>query len=204
MLDRFFKPYVLCFSLCLLPLLTIVIDIIFDNLGADPIQALHIRLGDWSLRLLWLTLFITPLQALTQWQGMTHYRKLFGLYTFFYASLHVIVYVCLDQGLIWSAIATDIIESPYIWLGVLAYLLIIALAMTTPKSMVKQLGKNWKKLHRTLYIASVAVIIHYYWQLKGVMVEPLFYLILLILLLGFRLVIWLKKRSNKQHLKVLS
>ncbi len=195
MLLRFLKLYPLYFSLCLLPLVGIVIDMIFDNLGADPVQALHIRLGDWSLRLLWLTLFITPLQKITQWRGMAQYRKLLGLYTFFYASLHVIVYLWLDQGLAWAAITTDIIESSYIWFGVTAYLIILALAVTTPKAMVKLLGKNWKKLHRYIYIASGAVIIHYYWQLKGNMAEPLFYLIILSLLLLFRLAVWFKNRQ---------
>ena len=195
MLTRFLKPYSLCFSICLLPLLGIVIDMIFDNLGPDPIQALHIRLGDWSLRLLWLTLFITPLQTFTQWRGMAQYRKLLGLYTFFYASLHVIVYVWIDQGLVWGTIFTDVIESSYIWFGFLAYLIVLALALTTPMRMVRLLGRNWKKLHRTIYIASIAVIIHYYWQLKGNLAEPLFYLIILALLLGFRLAVWFKNRK---------
>ena len=195
MLDRFLKPYIVCFSVCLLPLLGIVIDMIFDNLGPDPIQALHIRLGDWSLRLLWLTLCVTPIQKMTQWRGMAQYRKLLGLYTFFYASLHVIVYLWLDQGLAWGAIATDIIESSYIWFGVSAFVIVLALAITTPKVMVKRLGRNWKKLHRNIYIASIAVIIHYYWQLKGNMAEPLFYLLILVLLLGFRLAVWFKNRK---------
>ena len=195
MLERFLKPYSVCFSLCLLPFLGIVIDMVFDNLGVDPIQALHIRLGDWSLRFLWITLCVTPIQKITQLRGMTQYRKLLGLYTFFYASLHVIVYLWLDQGLAWGTITTDIIESSYIWFGVIAFLIILALAVTTPKAMVKLLGKNWKKLHRYIYIASGAVIIHYYWQLKGNMAEPLFYLITLSILLLFRLAVWFKNRQ---------
>ncbi len=195
MFSRFITPYYLCFSLCLLPLLSIGMALVTDNLGADPIQTLHIRLGDWSLRLLWLTLCVTPLQTFTKWRGMAQYRKLLGLYTFFYASLHVIVYVWIDQGLAWGAIAIDIIQSAYIWFGVLAYVLIFAMAITTPKFMVKQLGKNWKKLHRSIYIASVAVIIHYYWQLKGNMAEPFFYLIILSLLLLFRVAVWFKNRK---------
>ena len=117
------------------------------------------------------------------------------MYTFFYASLHVIVYLWLDQGLAWGAIATDIIESSYIWFGVSAFVIVLALAITTPKVMVKRLGRNWKKLHRNIYIASIAVIIHYYWQLKGNMAEPLFYLLILVLLLGFRLAVWFKNRK---------
>jgi len=195
MVFRNIKPYTLCFSICLLPLFGIIIDMLFDNLGVDPILALHTRLGDWSLRLLWLTLCITPLQTMTQWRGMSQYRKMLGLYAFFYASLHVIVYLWLDQGLVWATIFTDIFESSYIWFGVIAFLIVFALAITTPKIAVKQLGKNWKKLHRYIYIASIAVIIHYYWQLKGNMAEPLFYLLILILLLTFRLAVWFKNRK---------
>ena len=180
---------------CFLPLLGISFDIATDNLGADPIQALHIRLGDWSLRFLWLTLAITPLQTLTKWRKMADYRQMLGLVTFFYASLHVIVYVLVDHGLDWHLIAVDIIESPYIWLGVLAYIIIFSLAITSPKFAKKRLGKNWKKLHRLIYIAAIAVIIHYYWQLKGNMAEPLFYLVIIFLLLGFRVLVWLKNRQ---------
>lgn len=195
MVLRNIKPYTLCFSICLLPLLGIIVDMLFGNLGVDPILSLHIRLGDWSLRLLWLTLCITPLQTVTQWRGMSQYRKMLGLYTFFYASLHVLVYLWMDQGLVWSAITRDIIESSYIWFGLIAFLLIFLLAITTPLIMVKKLGKNWKKLHRYIYIASIAVIIHYYWQLKGNMAEPLFYLLILTLLLAFRLAVWFKNRK---------
>jgi len=180
---------------CFLPLLGISFDIATDNLGADPIQALHIRLGDWSLRFLWLTLAITPLQTLTKWRKMADYRQMLGLVTFFYASLHVIVYVLVDHGLDWHLIAVDIIESPYIWLGVLAYIIIFSLAITSPKFAKKRLGKNWKTLHRLIYIAAIAVIIHYYWQLKGNMAEPLFYLILVTILLSFRIAVWVKNRQ---------
>ena len=180
---------------CFLPLVDISIDIATDNLGAEPIQALHIRLGDWSLRFLWLTLAITPLQTLTKWRGMADYRQMLGLIAFFYATLHVLVYLTVDQGLEWHLIIIDIFESPYIWLGVLAYIIVFCLAITSPKFTKKYLGKNWKKLHRLIYIAAIAVIIHYYWQLKGNMAEPLFYLILVTLLLCFRIAVLVKNRQ---------
>ncbi|MEI8208736.1 MAG: sulfoxide reductase heme-binding subunit YedZ [Methylococcales bacterium] len=180
---------------CFLPLVGISLDIASNNLGVDPIQALHIRLGDWSLRFLWLTLTITPLQTITKWRKMADYRQMLGLVAFFYASLHVIVYILVDHGLDWHLIAVDIIESPYIWLGVLAYLIIFALAISSPKFGKKYLGKNWKKLHRLIYLAAIAVIIHYYWQLKGNLAEPLFYLILILLLFGFRIAVWIKNRQ---------
>jgi sulfoxide reductase heme-binding subunit YedZ len=179
----------------LLPLLWLLVDITFENLGSNPIQALHIRLGDWSLRFLWLTLAITPIQTITKWRGMAVYRQMLGLYAFFYVSLHLLVYLFVDHFLQWHIIGIDIIESPYIWFGLLAYSIVFLLALTSPKWAKKRMGKTWKKLHRYIYIAAVAAIIHYYWQLKGNLAEPLFYLILVILLLGFRIAVWLKNRQ---------
>lgn len=180
---------------CLIPLLWLFIDIAFDNLGSNPIQALHIRLGDWSLRFLCITLAITPIQTITKWRGMADYRQLFGLYAFFYATLHVLAYLLVDHALVWRMIGIDIIESPYIWFGVLAYIIVYLLALTSPKWAKKRLGKNWKKLHRFIYLAAVTAIIHYFWQLKGNLAEPLFYSIIVFLLLGFRVLVWAKNRK---------
>ena len=187
--------YFLTFTACLLPLLWLLVDIAFDNLGPNPIQTLHISLGDWSLRFLWLTLAITPIQTITSWRGMTEYRQLLGMYAFFYATLHVLVYLLLDHALVWPQIGIDIVESQYIWFGVLAYIIIFSLALTSPKWAKKRMGKNWKKLHRYIYLAAGAAIIHYYWQLKGNMAEPLFYLVIIFLLLGFRVLVWVKNRQ---------
>lgn len=180
---------------CLIPLACLLIDIAFERLGSNPIQELHIRLGDWTLRLLWLTLLITPLQTITQWRGMAIYRQVFGLYSFFYASLHVLVYVTLDHDLEWHLMFIDIVQSPYVWFGVIAYSIILALGLTSSKYAKKRLGKNWKRLHRFIYFAAIAAMIHYFWQLKGNLAEPLFYLVTIILLLGFRVLVWLKKRQ---------
>lgn len=192
---RFNNLYSLTLAVCLIPLLWLLIDTAFDNLGPNPIQALHIRLGDWSLRFLWLTLAITPIQTVTKWRGMAEYRQLFGLYSFFYATLHLLAYLLVDHALVWSIIGIDIIESQYIWFGVLAYSIILSLALTSPKWAKKRMGKNWKKLHRYIYLAAGAAIIHYYWQLKGNLAEPLFYLVIISLLLGFRVLVWVKNRQ---------
>ncbi|MGZ5075615.1 MAG: sulfite oxidase heme-binding subunit YedZ [Methylobacter sp.] len=180
---------------CLIPLLWLCIDIAFDNLGANPTQALHIRLGDWSLRFLCLTLAITPIQTMTKWRGMADYRQLFGLCAFFYASLHLLAYLLMDHALMWRMIGIDVIESPYIWFGVVAYIIVLLLALTSPKWAKKLMGKNWKKLHRLIYIAVIAAVIHYFWQLKGNLAEPLFYSIMVFLLLGFRALVWVKNRQ---------
>jgi sulfoxide reductase heme-binding subunit YedZ len=183
-----------CIAGCLIPLLWLCVDVVFDNLGSNPIEALHIRLGDWALRFLCVTLAITPLQIITQWRGMADYRQLFGLCAFFYATLHLLAYLVVDHALAWHMIAVDIIQSPYIWFGVLAYIIILLLALTSGKWAKKRMGKNWKRLHRFIYLAAVAAIFHYFWQLKGNLAEPLLYSILMFLLLGFRVLVWLKNR----------
>jgi sulfoxide reductase heme-binding subunit YedZ len=172
---------------CLIPLLWLLFDIAYNQLGANPIQALHIRLGDWALRFLCLTLAITPIQTLFKLRGLSYYRQLFGLYTFFYATLHVLSYLIVDHYFEWRVIGIDIIESTYIWFGVLAYIILFLLAITSFKWSKIQLGKYWKKLHRFIYLAAGAAILHYFWQLKSNLVEPIFYLLIIALLLGFRL-----------------
>jgi sulfoxide reductase heme-binding subunit YedZ len=195
MFARIDKLWLTTLLVCLIPLLWLFFDIAFDRLGSNPIQALHIRLGDWALRFLWLTLAITPIQTVTKWRGMTAYRQLFGLYTFFYATLHLLGYLLVDNMLQWRMIGVDIIESSYIWFGIVAYIIILSLALTSSKWSKKLLGKNWKKLHRYIYYAAGAAMLHYFWQLKGNLVEPLFYLIIIALLLGFRVLVWLTSRQ---------
>lgn len=181
-----------------IPLLWLIIDIVFDNLGANPIQAIHIRLGDWTLRFLCITLAVTPLQTMTNWRGLTNYRQWFGLCTFFYASLHLLAYLLMDQYLQWRMIAVDIMQSVYLWFGIFAYIVIFLLAITTPKFAKKMLAKNWKHLHRVIYAGSIAAILHYFWQLKGNLAQPVFYLILILFLLSFRVLAWLKDRAWKR------
>jgi methionine sulfoxide reductase heme-binding subunit len=178
-----------------LPLGKILINAATDTLGYNSIQALHFELGTWALRFLCITLLITPIQLIMKWQGMTPYRQLFGLLTFFYASLHVLAYLWVDHALQWSNIAVDIWESSYLWFGLVAYLIIFLLGITTPVSMKKLLGKKWKKLHRYIYVAAIAALLHYFWQLKGNLAEPLFYSLIVSLELIFRILNWIKNRK---------
>ena len=194
LIEKFLELRNLCITASLMPLFWIFVDIVFDNLGANPIQALHIRLGDWSLRFLCITLAITPIQKIARWPRMATYRQLFGLFTFFYASLHLLTYLTIDHALVWPIILIDIFESTYIWFGVMAYIVIFLLAITSPNSAKKKMGKSWKKLHRLIYPASLAVIIHYFWQLKGNLLQPVFYATLVFLLLAFRIANWYKDR----------
>ena len=171
----------------LIPLVWLLLDLLFNQLGGNPIEALHIRLGDWALRFLCITLAITPIQQITQWRGLSDFRQLFGLYSFFYATLHVLVYVTVDHAFDWDLLIKDILESAYIWFGVLAYIIIFLLGISSPKAAKKFLGKNWKKLHRFIYLGAAAAMVHYFWQLKSNLIEPIFYLIVLGLLLSFRI-----------------
>lgn len=188
MISRIDKFWYTTLAVSLIPLIWLLFDIASDQLGSNPIQALHIRLGDWALRFLCITLAITPIQTITKWRGMANYRQLFGLYTFFYASLHVLAYLLVDHTLQWQIIGIDIIQSSYIWFGLLAYFILFALAITSPKQVKKLIGRNWKKLHRFIYLAAGFAILHYFWQLKSNLAEPLFYLIIIALLLSFRIV----------------
>lgn len=192
---RINNPWIVISIGSLLPLFWLLLDILTDNLGSNPIQAIHIRLGDWSLRFLCLTLAITPIQTMTKWRGMAEYRQMLGLYAFFYATLHVFGYLFVDHASDWRVIWIDIIQSSYIWFGLIAYVIVLSLAITSPKAAKKRLGKNWKKLHRLIYYAAGAAIIHYFWQLKGNLFQPLFYLTIIAFLLGFRLLVWLKNRQ---------
>ena len=149
------NPWRLANISCWLPFVLIVLDIIFNNLGANPIQTLHIRLGDWSLRFLWITLAITPIQTISGWRGMADYRQLFGLCSFAYASLHLLVYLWVDHAWVWYMIWDDISESAYIWFGVACYLILLVLAISSPNYGKRKLGKNWKKVHRFIYPASI-------------------------------------------------
>ena len=128
------------------------------------------------------------------WRGMAEYRKLFGLYSFFYATLHILTYIIVDNNFMWGMIWTDILESPYIWFGVIAYIIVFLLGITTPNSIKKMLGKNWKKLHRFIYLAGIVGVIHYFWQLKGNLAEPLLYTLILFFLLGFRALVEFTRR----------
>ena len=182
-------------GLCLLPLLWIFLDIALDNLGSNAIQALHIRLGDWALRFLCITLAVTPVQRITRWSGMAKYRQLFGLCSFFYATLHILAYMIVDHAGVWSVMFTDVIESPFIWFGLFAYSVLFLLAVTSHNEAKRKMGKNWKKLHRWIYPAAIAAVYHYFWQLKGNLAEPFFYAVIIFILLAFRILFCLKERK---------
>ena len=160
------KPLV--FVLCLLPLAWLVFGAINDQLGANPAEALIRSLGDWTLRFLCLTLAVTPLRVRTRTPQMARYRRMLGLFTFFYACLHLLCYAWFDMGLDWGDIVADIPKRPFILVGFTTWLVLLVLAATSPKFVLKALGgKRWQWLHRAVYATVPLALLHFFWMRAG-------------------------------------
>jgi len=183
--SRVLKPTV--FILLLLPVLSLVWGVSQDTLGANPVEAVIRGLGDWGLRILLLTLLVSPLRRLLNMPRLLRFRRMLGLFAFFYVSLHLLGYLWLEQSLDWQEIWLDIVERPFITVGMLAFVLLIPLTLTSTKGMIRRLGKNWKRLHRLVYPISILAIVHFFWMVKLDITEPVIYAFLLFLLLTERL-----------------
>ena len=180
-----FKP--LAFAACLLPLALLAWDTWNGALGADPVAQLEHRSGDWALRLLLATLAITPLRRLTGWNKAIRFRRMLGLFAFFYVSVHLTIYLVIDLGGFWSQLLTEIAKRPYITVGFTAWLLLIPLALTSTNAMMRRLGRNWQRLHKLVYLIAVLGVLHFLWLVKADHREPAIYLGVLIVLLLLRL-----------------
>ncbi len=189
--------------LALVPASLLVYQALNDQLGADPIAALTHQSGDWALRFLLLSLAMTPLRLLLKKSWPIRFRRMLGLYCFFYASMHFSVYLFLDLGSYWSQIGADIIKRPFITIGFSAWLLLLPLALTSTQWMMRKLKKNWLKLHKLVYAIGVLAVIHYYWLVKSDVREPLMYAGILALLFAIRLKprlhSWLENRRVTDH-----
>jgi sulfoxide reductase heme-binding subunit YedZ len=184
---RLTKPLLLL--VCLLPLALLAaraFSVAGLGLGANPIEELLHELGLWGLKFLLLTLSITPLRRWTGWNWLIAYRRMLGLFAFFYVVLHFTVYAVLDQGLNLSAIIEDVLERPYITLGMAGLLMLVPLALTSTRGMMRRLGKRWQKLHRLVYVIAILGVWHFYWQVKLDVLEPIIYALVLAVLLGTR------------------
>ncbi|MGD8557013.1 MAG: protein-methionine-sulfoxide reductase heme-binding subunit MsrQ, partial [Chromatiales bacterium] len=157
-----------------------------NDLGANPVETLTHDTGDWALRFLLLSLAVTPLRLLTRRAWLIRYRRMLGLFAFFYAFLHFTVYLWIDQSFLWSEIAADILKRPYITMGFAAFLILLPLAATSTKGMVRRLGKRWASLHRLVYPAALLAILHFIWLTRADYREPGVYLALFLLLMLFR------------------
>jgi sulfoxide reductase heme-binding subunit YedZ len=179
------RPYLksVVFIACLLPVLALLWRAQHGLLGANPIEEIIATSGTWTLRFLLLTLLLTPLKRKFGWQWPVRLRRMMGLYAFFYACLHLFAYLWLDQFFAWREIWLDIVDRPFITVGMLAFILLVPLAATSNQSMTRRLGRNWKRLHRLAYVIPCLGILHFWWLVKADIREPLLYAVLLIALL---------------------
>lgn len=191
------KPIV--FLLCLTPAFLVVYAALFDQgaLGANPVEEILDRFGNWALRFIMITLAITPLRRLTGWNWLSRFRRMLGLFTFFYAFMHFLTWLVLDQGLRMSAIVEDIVERPFITLGFAAVVLLSALAVTSFTAIRRRMGRRWQTLHSAVYLIGILGVWHYWWQVKKDVTEPLIYAVILAILLGARL--WWRAQARRRR-----
>ena len=189
---------IVVFLVCLIPAALLVWRAVADDLGANPIEAVTLSTGRWTLRFLLITLAITPLRRLTGWNRLITFRRMLGLFAFFYASLHFATYVVVDQFFDWETIVEDIAKRPFITVGFAALVLLVPLALTSTKGWIRRLGRRWQTIHRLVYVATALAIVHFIWKVKSDLRDPLFYASILAVLLGFRVFWWIgaKRRLN--------
>lgn len=198
---------VVLFAAALVPALVIAVWVLSDlfkgtrYLSSDPIKDAEHLFGNWTLRFLILTLSITPLRRLTHWNWLAKHRRTLGLFTFAYAVLHLLVWMLLDVQLIvtdvvgWDEVAKDLTKRPFIMIGMLALLLMLPLALTSTKGMIKRLGKRWGQLHKLVYVIAVLGVIHFWMAVKLDVREPLVFAAIFAVLLGWR---WRDARRKRR------
>ena len=194
---RFAKP--LIFAAALSPALWLAFRTYAGRLSANPIEDLTLTTGIWALRFLVITLAITPLRRLTGWNRLIQYRRMLGLFAFFYGCLHLSVWLTdrwLDPLFGVDLIIDDIAKRPFITMGMIAFLAMVPLAITSTKGWIRRLGKRWTLLHRLIYLSAVAAAIHYLWKVKVAVGSPVYYALIIAALLAFRVVWALRRRSQ--------
>ena len=180
------KPAV--FLLALVPFALLAFDAFADRLGANPVDTITRETGQWTLRFLLITLAVTPLRRLTGWNPVVRFRRMLGLFAFFYLCMHFMTFAGIDHFFVWRDIVEDVFKRPYITVGFTSFLLLIPLAITSTNAMQRRLGgKKWKRLHQLIYVAATGGVLHFLWLVKSDTREPLIYLSVLTLLLVLRL-----------------
>ena len=186
------------FVLCLLPIAILAYNVLTSSIPGDPVEVMTHVTGEWALRFLLLTLAVTPLRRLFNIPDLIKVRRMLGLYAFFYAFCHLLIYIVFDQFFDWAEILSDILERKYIFAGMLALVLMIPLAITSTNGWVKRLGgKRWQKLHKLVYLIGVAAVTHYIWLVKADYTQPAIYALILTILLVYRLLAHRKKKLSK-------
>jgi sulfoxide reductase heme-binding subunit YedZ len=193
---------IVVFILCLEPIAWVVWRGFHNDLTADPIKYITHTTGDWTLRFLVITLAITPLRKILHVPQLIRFRRMFGLFAFFYVFLHFSTWIGLDLQFAWGSVWADVVKRPFITVGFTGFLLLIPLALTSTAWSIRRLGgKRWQMLHRLIYVTAVLGVIHYYWLVKSDVRKPLEYAFLVGILLAWRLGAWLiarRKRSAPQ------
>ena len=184
-MKKYLKPCV--FVLSLIPLLIITYKIFFNKLGPEPVKEISHHTGEWTLIFIVLTLAMTPLKRITKSNIWISFRRMLGLFVFFYATTHLMTYVIIDYRFDWQQIYSDVLKKKYIFIGFSAWLLLIPLAVTSSQKMISLLKQNWKKLHKLIYVIAIFGSLHYIWLSKTIFFKPLIFLIILIILLLFRI-----------------
>jgi sulfoxide reductase heme-binding subunit YedZ len=189
--------------LCLLPLVVLLYRVSSDGLGANPISYVTNWLGQWTFRLLLFSLALTPLRIVTGLAWPVLLRRLVGLFTFFYAGLHFLVWILIDHYFNWDQMLADLVKRRYITVGMLALSLLIPLAITSTNGMVKRLGGNaWRRLHRIVYLVGVLAALHFLWLAKGFRPDAFLYAGILTVLLGIRLFDAVRRRIRRRAARV--
>jgi methionine sulfoxide reductase heme-binding subunit len=191
---------VFAFLLCLVPLLQLGWGAYAQKLGANPIEKITHKTGDWTIRFLLITLSVTPLRKLLNEPKLARFRRMLGLFAFFYGTLHLTTWIWLDKFFDLNEMWQDVLKRRFITVGMLGFVLMIPLAITSTAGWVRRLGYvRWQRLHRLVYFSALAGVIHYYWLVKSDVRLPLLYMGILAVLMIYRLVTWMWSKSTKRH-----
>src|SRR4051794_37937730 len=193
--NKILKPIV--FLAALVPLARLILLAFTTGLGANPVEVITHQTGLWTLILLLVTLSITPLRKLTGQYWLIQFRRMIGLFAFFYAVLHFTTYIWLDQSFDVNSMVKDVYKRPFITMGFLAFVLLIPLAVTSTKGWIRRLGRRWQALHRLIYVSAICATIHFIWKVKVATGDPTVYATIVAALLGFRVAWSVRKRIQR-------
>jgi sulfoxide reductase heme-binding subunit YedZ len=185
----------LVFALSLLPFAWLVYATFTNTLGVNPAETLQVETGIWAFRFLLATLAVTPIRRVTGWNRAIQYRRMLGLFAFFYATLHLFAYVLFDTAFAWDVLVDDLAKRPFIAAGMAAFALMVPLALTSTRGSIRRLGRRWQVLHRLIYPSAIAAALHFVWKVKVPIGEPVYYATIVAALLGFRLIWAMRTRG---------
>ena len=183
-MKKYYKPSL--FFLSLIPFFLILYKIIFNRLGPEPVKEITHFTGEWTLLFIIFTLSMSPLKKITKLNIWISFRRMLGLFLFFYATLHMLTYVVIDYRLDFQSISKDVLTKKFIFVGFAAWVLLLPLALTSSKKALIYLKDKWKKLHRLIYIIAILGVVHFIWLVKKDLTEPLIYAVIILILLLFR------------------